>query len=102
VDAPELFGNYVTLTHYVDANLMHDVAMVRSVTGILHLVNKAPIEWYYKKQATVETATYGSEFVAARMCVEQIIDLCNTLRYLGVPIYQEEKLHATCLETTSL
>ena len=89
VDAPEPLGNYVTLTHYVDANLMHDVATGRSVTGILHLVNKTPIEWYSKKQATVETATYGSEFVAARICVEQIIDLRNTLRYLGVPIREK-------------
>jgi hypothetical protein len=58
----------------------------RSVTGILHMINKTPLDWYSKKQATVETATYGSEFVAARVCVEQIIDLRNTLRYLGVPI----------------
>jgi hypothetical protein len=85
VDAPEPLGNYVTLTHYVDANLMHDVAMGRSVTGILHLVNKAPIAWYSNKQATAETATYASEFVATRICVK-IIDLRNTLRYLGVPI----------------
>lgn len=85
-DAPEPLGNFVTLSHYVDANLMHDIATGRSVTGILHLVNKTPIDWYSKKQATVETATYGSEFVAARICVEQIIDLRNTLRYLGVPI----------------
>ena len=85
-DAPEPLGKYVTMSHYVDANLMHDVTTGRSVTGILHLVNKTPIEWYSKKQATVETATYGSEFVAARVCVEQIIDLRNTLRYLGVPI----------------
>jgi hypothetical protein len=34
----------------------------------------------------VETATYGSEFVAAQTCVEQIIDVRNTLRYLGVPV----------------
>ena len=34
----------------------------------------------------VETATYGSEFVAARTCMEQIIDLRTTLRYLGVSI----------------
>jgi hypothetical protein len=58
VDAPESLGNHVTLTHYVDANLMHDIAMGRSVTGISHLVNKTPIEWYSKKKATVETATY--------------------------------------------
>ena len=29
---------------------------------------------------------YGSEFTAARIAVDQIIDLRNTLRYLGVPI----------------
>jgi hypothetical protein len=89
VDAPEPLDNYVTLTHYVDANLMHDVATGRSVTGILHLVNKTPIEWYSKKQATVETATYGSVFFAARICVEQIIDLRNALRYLGVPMREK-------------
>jgi hypothetical protein len=87
--APEPLGNFLTLSHYVDANLMHDTATGRSVTGILHLLNKTPIEWYSKKQATVETATYGFEFVAARVCVEQIIDLRNTLRFLGVPIREK-------------
>ena len=85
-DAPEPLGQNVIMSHYVDANLMHDVVSGKSVTGILHLVNKTPLDWYSKKQATVETATYGSEFVAARNCVEQIIDLRTTLRYLGVPI----------------
>ena len=85
-DAPEPLGEFVTLTHYVDANLMHDMTTGKSVTGILHLLNKTPIDWYSKKQPTVETATYGSEFVAARTCVEQVIDLRLTLRYLGVPI----------------
>jgi hypothetical protein len=51
-------------------------------------VNKTPIEWHSKKQAIVETATYGSEFVAARICVEQIIDLRNTLRFLGVLVWE--------------
>jgi hypothetical protein len=32
------------------------------------------------------TATYGSEFVAARIAVEQILDIRTTLRYLGVPV----------------
>ena len=85
-DAPKPLGKFVTLTHYVDANLMHDVTSGRSVTGILHLLNKTPIDWYSKKQATVETATYGSEFVAARTCVEQIVDLRTTLYFLGVPV----------------
>lgn len=44
------------------------------------------IDWYSKKQSTVETATYGSEFVAARTTMEQIIDLRLQLQYLGVAI----------------
>ena len=88
-DAPEPLGAWVTLTHFVDANLMHDLVSGKSVTGILHLLNKFPVDWHSKKQATVETATYGSEFVAARTCVEQIMDLRLTLRYLGVPIREK-------------
>jgi hypothetical protein len=62
-DAPEPIGKYVTLSHFVAANLMHKVMTGKSVTGILHLISKTPLDWYSKKEATVETATYGSEFV---------------------------------------
>ena len=33
----------------------------------------------------METAAYGSEFGAAKTATEQIMDLRNTPRYLGVP-----------------
>ena len=62
------------------------MATGRSVTGILHFFNKTPIDWFSKKQATMETATFGSEFVAGRTAVEQIINLRLTLRYLGVHV----------------
>ena len=71
---------------YEDANLYHDLVTGRAVTGILHFVNGTPVEWFSKHQDTVETATYGSEFVTARIAMEQIIDLRMTLRYLGVPL----------------
>ena len=61
----------------------------QSVTGILHLCNQTLVDWYSKRQATVELATFGSEFTAARIAVDQIIDLRITLRYLGVPIRQK-------------
>ena len=44
------------------------------------------MDWWTKLQSTVETATFGSEYVAARTCTEQITDLRLTLRYLGVPV----------------
>ena len=79
-------GKPVCTTTFKDANLMHDMIMGRLASGIIHLVNQTPIEWFSKRQATVETATYGSEFVCARQACEQIIDLHLTLRSLGVPL----------------
>ena len=73
-------------TTFIDANLHHDLVSGRSVTGILHLLNKTLIDWYSKLQSMVETATFGREYVAARTAMEQIIDLRLTLRYLGVPV----------------
>ena len=65
---------------------------------MLHMMIATPIDYYSKKQATVETATYGSEFVAARICVEQIIDLRNTLDILRYQFARNE----SCLVTMSL
>ena len=48
--------------------------------------------WFSKKQPTVETATYGSEFIAAKLAVEQIMAMRLTLRYLGVEIKGSTKL----------
>jgi hypothetical protein len=85
-DAPRPFGLAVLLSRYVDANLYHDWLNGRSVTGIIFLVNQTPLEWISKKQATVETATYGSEFIATRHATEKSIEDRNLFRYLGVPI----------------
>jgi len=86
LDAPTPLGPPVIFTRYVDANLYHDWINGRSVTGILTLVNQTPLEWYSKKQATVETATYGSEFIATRTATEKSIEDRTLFRYLGVPI----------------
>ena len=65
-DMPEPLGEAVVTTTTMDANLNHCLATGKSLTGCLHLVNKTPVDWYSKRQATVETATYGSELVAAK------------------------------------
>ena len=83
---PEERGNEVDAVTYVDANLMHDYVSGKSVSGILHFINKTPMDWHGKKLNTVETSTYSSEFAAARIATDQIVDLRNTLRYVGVPV----------------
>ena len=89
-DMPEPLGKAVVTTTTMDANLNHC-----SATGNLSLdvsTLSIPVHWYSKKQATVETATYGSEFGAARGATEQIMDTRQTLRYLGAPICSKSYL----------
>ena len=85
-DAPEPKGNLVCTSTYCNANLLHDLITGRSATGLLHFLNQMPIDHFLKCQNQVELATYGSEFMAARQAVEQIINLHYTLCMLGVPI----------------
>ena len=91
-DAPIPRGKPVVTTTYKDANLYHDLSTGRAVTGVLHFFNQTPIEWYSKKQETVETATYGSEFAAARTAIQQIAGLRQMLQYLGVPLRKSSYL----------
>ena len=85
-DAPKPLGKPVVMSSWVDANLLHCHATGRSMNGALHFINGTPVDWFAKKQATVETATYGSEFVAARNAIQQMLGLRVTLAYLGVHV----------------
>jgi hypothetical protein len=79
-------GYEARCTSFVDANLHHDYTTGRSVTGVIHLLNLTPIEWFTKRQNSVETARYGSEFAAARTATEQLMDLRYTLRMFSAPL----------------
>ena len=79
-------GKPVRITVYVDADHVHDVITRRSVSGMILFLNNTPIRWVSKRQKTVETSTYGSELVAARLSVELIMDVRYQLRMLGVPL----------------
>jgi hypothetical protein len=83
---PEPLGNPVVISVFVDADHAGNVVTRRSQTGILIYVNNAPIIWYTKKQNTVEAATYGSEFVAARISVDLAEGLLYKLRMFGIPV----------------
>ena len=65
-NCPKPLDISVTITTTLDANLLHCLAPGASLTACLPFCNQTPTHWYSKKQATVERATYGSEFVAAK------------------------------------
>ena len=73
---PEPRGHSVTISAFVDAsNHAGNVVTRRSHSGIFIFVQNAPIIWFLKRQNTVKAATFGSEFVALRICKELIVAL---------------------------
>lgn len=83
---PQPRGNSVTITAFIDANHAGNVVTRRSHTGIIIYVQNAPIIFYSKRQNTVEAASFGSEFVALRICKELIVALRYKLQMFGVPL----------------
>ena len=85
-DMPVPRGNKARVSGFFDASHASCLVTRRSVTGVLIFINQTPILWYSKRQATVETSTYGSELVAGRIACEMAIDIRYRLRMLGIPV----------------
>jgi hypothetical protein len=83
---PEPKGKCVNISCFVDANHAGNVITRRSHTGILIYVQNAPIIWFSKRQNTVESSSFGSEFVALRAAKDMLVALRYKLRMFGVPI----------------
>jgi len=89
---PLPLGKSVDISVFVDADHAGNKVTRRSHTGIIVYCNLSPILWYSKRQNTVETSTFGSEFVALRIATEIIEGLLYKLRMFGVPINNEAKV----------
>ena len=83
---PEARGKEVDITVFVDADHAGNRVTRRSHTGIIIYVNMAPIIWYSKRQNTVESSTFGSEFIALRIATDLVEALRYKLRMFGVPL----------------
>jgi hypothetical protein len=60
-EKPDPLGNCETLIHYYDANLYHDLTTGRSVTGILHLFNKTPMDKRGSDIAVLSSQVFSSQ-----------------------------------------
>jgi hypothetical protein len=83
--APKRRGKGFLMKAFVDADHAGDMLTRRSRTGFLVYLNMAPIYWLSKKQTSIETSTFGSEFVAMKHCCEYIRGLRYKLRMMGIP-----------------
>ena len=88
VDMPTPLGRAVSTTCFVDADHAGNLVTRRSHSGIIIFIQNAPILWYSRRQNTVETSSFGSEFVAMRIAKEMIVGLRYKLRMFGTPVEQ--------------
>jgi hypothetical protein len=84
-DMPETRGCSVVTSCFVDSDHAGCRLTQQSHTGVLIFVSNAPILWYSKRQNTVESSTFGSEFVAVS-AVDMIEGLWYKLRMMGIPL----------------
>ena len=69
----------------VDADHAADTITRRSRTGFIVYANCAPIFWYSKKQNSVESSSFGSEFMAMKACCEYLRGFKYRLQMMGIP-----------------
>ena len=71
-NAPISQGRSIQLNCFVDADHGDDRVTRRSQTGIILFGNSAPLLWYSERKNTVESSTFGSEFVALQIATKLI------------------------------
>lgn len=70
----------------VDADHAADTVTRRSRTGLIVYLNCSPIYWLSKKQTSVESSSFGLEFIAMKHCCEYLRGLHYKLRMMGIPV----------------
>ena len=101
-NAPKPLGKEIELRMFVDSDHAGDKSSRRSRTGFMIFMNMALINFVSKKQATVETAVFGAEFVAMKHGIETLRGIRYKLCMMGVPIGGPSYIYGdnTCLLST--
>ena len=84
-DMPEPRGMGFVIRAKVDADHASDTTTRRSRTGFPVYINSAPVFWWSKKQTSVESSSFGSEFIAMKQCCKYLCGLQYKLRMMGIP-----------------
>jgi len=93
---PRPRGVAVRTIAYVDSSHGANKVTRRSHSGHLFFVNKAQVKWLSRRQQTVETSVFSSEFIALKQCIEDVKHLRFKLRMFGLPIIKDEATHILC------
>ena len=83
---PESKMRELKITIFADSNHGHDLVTGKSITGVIVFVGRTPIKYISKRQASVQTSTFGAEFMALKRAVEEAVTIRYYLRSMGVRV----------------
>jgi hypothetical protein len=72
LDTPEPLGKDIDIRMMVNSDHAGDKLTRRSRTGFLIFVNNAIVDWVSKRQPTIESSIFGTEFVAMKHGMEKL------------------------------
>ena len=81
---PEPRGLGFVMRAKVDADHASDTTTRCSRMGFLIYLSYAPIYWWSKKQNSMESLSFASEFIAMKQCCEYVCGLRYKLRMMGI------------------
>ena len=68
--APESLHKELEVTIFIDSSHGEDTTTGRSITGFIIFLGSTPVAWSSKQQTSIQTSTFGTEFVALKTAVE--------------------------------
>ena len=83
---PEANNPEVKITVCKDASHATDLLNIRSVKDIMIFLQYNRVKNYSKHENPVERSTYGSKFMAMKLAVEQLLEICYKLRMMGLRV----------------
>ena len=80
------FGPPIQSSIFFDSDHAHNLKTKRSCNGIIVYVGSTRVTWSSKRQTSIQTSSYGAEFMAGKTAHEEAISIRYMLSCLGVRI----------------
>ena len=82
-----------------DSDHGHDLVTGKSAIGLIGFLASTPIGWFSKRQSSVQSETFGAEFVALKRAIEEAVACRHYLRSFGASV---TKPTAVCTDNVSV
>ena len=91
---PTTLLDELKISIFCDSDHNHDKETGWSITGLLSIVDSTPTTWSAKRQTSVQTSTFGAEFIALKRAVKEEITIRYHLRSMGVKVTEATEIYA--------